>query len=297
MNRKVPHRFNVMDYFQIAKVWPEKQDGRVFYKVRFEKLDISKKSWWARKGVPDPIPHEQRTMQPVEKVCPSCKTKEMQVYKEGWTCLNRNCGDFWKISGQDINNSMNLTFHDAFLEYRIPPLKCQSNAPVLVPDRLSEISKKEVEEPHFSVSHEAMRGLVCPTCRRCVPRRFWKGWKCADDTTDQAASAAVNTTKKCPFEKWLDIKLLSLDEAIGSGPAKARRDSSASSGYLQPETSDTLRAPYTIHIYNVADAGYIVHFVANREINERRGGPNDLFKELQETTLGLRRYPLTQAVG
>lgn len=142
-----------------------------------------------------------------------------------------------------------------------------------------------------------MRGLVCPTCRRCVPRRFWKGWKCADDTADQAASAAVNTTNKCPFEKWLDIKLLSLDEAIGSGPAKARRDSSASPGYLQPETSGTLRAPYTIHIYNVEDAGYIVHFVANREINERRGGPNDLFKELQETTLGLRRYPLTQAVG
>lgn len=286
-----------MDYFQIAKVWPEKQDGQVFYKVRFEKLDISKKSWWARKGAPDPMPHEQRTMQPVEKVCPTCTTKEMQVYKQGWTCLNRHCGDFWKINGHDITNSMDLTFHDAFLEYRSPPLKRMPDAPSLVPDRLPEIAKKEVEDPHFYVSREAMRGIVCPTCRRCIPRRFWEGWKCADDGIDQGASAAVNTTNKCPFQKWLSFQPLSLEEAIGTGSAKARRDSSASSGHLQPEISDTLLAPYTIHTYEVEGAGYIVHFVANKEINERPGGPSDLFKELQEAQLGLRRFPLIQAMG
>lgn len=286
-----------MDYFQIAKVWPEKQDGCVFYKVRFEKLDISKKSWWARKGAPDPVPHEQRTMQPVVKVCPSCETREMQVYKEGWTCLNRHCGDFWKINGHDITNAMNLTFHDAFLEYRIPPLECQRNAPSLVPDRLSEITKKEAEDPHFSFSHEAMKGIVCRLCCRCIPRRFWEGWKCADGLANQGASTAVSTTNKCPFKRWLNIVPLSLDEAIGPGSPKARRDSSAGSDYLQNKTSNTLHAPYTIHTYEVEGAGYIVHFVANKEINERHGGPNDLFKELQETKLGLRRFPLTQAVG
>ncbi|KAK2809772.1 hypothetical protein FQN49_008589 [Arthroderma sp. PD_2] len=39
--------------------------------------------------------------------------------------------------------------------------------------------------------------------------------------------------------------------------------------------------------------GIVTHFAANRTINSRRHGPDDLFNQLQVEDLGLRRYPIS----
>lgn len=55
--------------------------------------------------------------------------------------------------------------------------------------------------------------------------------------------------------------------------------------------------PYHKHTYEIPGIGSVTHFLANAGINERPGGPNDLFNILQKEPLGLKRFPLDTAVG
>ena len=67
--------------------------------------------------------------------------------------------------------------------------------------------------------------------------------------------------------------------------------------YIIPEIDDITLYPYRKLTYNIPRVGSITHLVSNRAINSRVNGPDDLFDQLQQADLGLRRYPLQQSVG
>ncbi|KAF9887333.1 hypothetical protein FE257_010328 [Aspergillus nanangensis] len=69
LGRKVPHRYNVMAYFRITDIWVEKVGQKKGTKVRFQKLDLSAKSWWSKPGSQPPTSHEERdfSVQPEEQ--------------------------------------------------------------------------------------------------------------------------------------------------------------------------------------------------------------------------------------
>ncbi|KAL4810841.1 hypothetical protein BDV18DRAFT_2688 [Aspergillus unguis] len=285
LKRKLPYRYNVMAFFRVAHIWSEKFNGKVAFRVRFEKLDLWQKSWWAEKGtvLPDPQP----STQPEMFQCTSCHVESFRVYKEGWICLNTMCTQFWRLGG--VEPATDLSFDESFLKWRSPEdLDIQPHHS-LIPDFLSTIDDND---PHFSTLRIAWKGgIVCPLCRKCVSRRFWNGWKCSDNFPGEPS-------RQCPFEKWLPMHPVSLRAVIGNlelGPIRRALFFDQGSDLLAPEIDDHSFAPYRLLTYRLGDAGYVMHFVANRTINGTKGGPNDLFQELQTADLGLRRYPMSQS--
>ncbi|KAL4973844.1 hypothetical protein BDW66DRAFT_168322 [Aspergillus desertorum] len=288
LGRKVPHRYNVMAYFRVICIWAEKTiNGRTGFKVRFEKLDLSEKSWWAKKGtaLPDPAARCFTGFESLQ--CTACHTPSMRVYKEGWMCLNRMCRKFWILAGSEPPG--NLTFDDQFLEARAQPDPYMQLQGDLVPDLLSAIDEQDPLGSSSRISWKS--GVVCPLCQKCIPRRFWNGWKCSDRISGEVQ-------RDCPFEKWLNIPTVSLPAAVGGiGMCAIRRAvfEDPRSTLIQPQIDDRSFAPYKLVTYKLGEAGYIMHFVSNETINGRPKGPNDLFEELQKANLGLQRYPLDQA--
>ncbi|KAJ5573562.1 uncharacterized protein N7459_007989 [Penicillium hispanicum] len=289
LNRELPHRFNIMDWFHITDVWYEKTGKQAGIKVRFEKLDLSSKSWWATKNSPDLLPLVQRDFdtKPESIECPSCGQESRRVYNEGWMCLQPQCTQFWKIDDKCPDE---LTFHPVFLNYRNAPDPTMQPHYSLVPDLLSNIKDEDTD---ITSSRIAWRGIVCPECSKCIPRVFWRGWKCNSDLkpgTEKYAAA-------CKFEKMLPmhpVSLMSVLDDFELGPIK--RAILLESGPYSPEIDDVSLAPFRKITYTLPGVGTVTHFVSNRKINGRAGGPNDLFMALQERDIGLRRYCLQQSV-
>ncbi|KAL4820411.1 hypothetical protein BDW67DRAFT_172641 [Aspergillus spinulosporus] len=287
LGKKLPHRYNVMAFFRVICIWTEKINGRTGYKVRFEKLDLSEKSWWAEKGTALPDPASRRFTQAESRQCTACLTSSFRVYKEGWMCLNRTCQEFWILAG--LEPPGNLTFDDRFLEARTQPDPNMRLLFDLIPDLLSTIDEHDPLDSSSRVSWKS--GVVCPLCQKCIPRRFWNGWKCSD-------SLSGETQGGCPFEKWLNIPTVPLPAAAdGTNMCRNKRAivENPRSRSLPPQIDDRSFAPYKLLTYNLGDSGYIMHFISNEVINGRPRGPNELFEELQKANLGLRRYPLDQA--
>ncbi|CBF75024.1 predicted protein [Aspergillus nidulans FGSC A4] len=286
LGRKLPHRYNVMAYFRVICIWAEKINGKTGYKVRFEKLDLSEKSWWAEKGTALPDPASRRFTQAESRQCATCLTPSTHVYKEGWMCLNRTCQEFWMLAG--LEPPRNLTFDDRFLEARAQPGPDMQLHGDLIPDLLSTIDEHDPLGSSSPLSWKS--GVVCPLCQKCIPRRFWNGWKCSDTLSGKAQG-------ECPFEKWLKIPTVPLSAAIGGiNLCRNKRTviKNRQSSFL-PQIDDRSFAPYKLITYGLGASGYIMHFVSNEVINSRPRGPNELFEELQKANLGLRRYPLDQA--
>lgn len=288
LGRKLPHRYNVMAYFRVTHIWFERMGTKAGAKVRFEKLDLASKSWWAEKGTSSPVPLTQRDgfdIKPESVQCQACSQPSLRIYQEGWMCLRPSCAMFWS------SPPASLMFHPDFLNCRTAPDPDLLPHYNLVPDLLATIDEHGDDA---SLSRIAWKGIVCPRCAKCISRRLWRGWKCTDDpvvTPEQRCSA-------CQFEKTVAIKPMSLRSVVDDfelGPIK--RTLFFDPRFAVPEVDDRSLCPYRKLTYRMDGAGTVTHFISNRAINGRANGPNDLFRQLQVSDLGLRRYPLQQSVG
>ena len=280
-----------MSYFRVTDIWFERMGTKAGAKVRFEKLDLAIKSWWAETDSPLPLPLEQRSfdIEPDRIQCLACSQRSPRIYNEGWMCLQPSCGAFWTIDGSAPPAS--LTFHSNFLSSRTAPDPDLQPHYNLVPNLLGTIDERGDDA---SLSRIAWKGIVCPQCSKCISRRFWRGWKC----TDEAVIIPGQRCNACIFEKTVDIKPTSLRSVIDDfelGPIK--RTLFFDPKFAVPEIDDRSLSPYRKLTYHMPGSAAITHFVSNRAINSRTNGPNDLFQQLQVSDLGLRRYPLQQSVG
>ncbi|KAF7587954.1 hypothetical protein BBP40_006493 [Aspergillus hancockii] len=278
-----------MDYFVITEIWYEKIGNKAGAKVRFQKLDLSSKSWWAAKGSSPPLPLQERDFdsRPENIQCSNCGKRSPHIYNEGWMCLQPTCKYFW-VMNKSASTEV-LTFHHRFLNYRTHPDPTVQPHYSLVPDLLSTMSE---DNGDISSLRVAWKGIVCPQCSKCISRKFWRGWKCSDDLTPSA-----QLRHKCQFEITLKMPLISLRAVIDEFElSPIKRSLFFDPKFMTPKVDDTSLFPYRKLTYGIPGVGVITHLVSNRTINSRVTGPNDMFRDLQAADLGLRRFPLQQSV-
>ncbi|KAB8237547.1 uncharacterized protein BDW43DRAFT_321906 [Aspergillus alliaceus] len=290
LETKVPHPFNVMAYFRVSHVWFERCDGKNGAKVRFEKLDLTSKSWWAVKGSSPPPPREERDFKnrPESVQCGACTCTSFRIYNEGWMCLEPSCEQFFRV--ERLEAPAILTYDQRFLDYRLHPDDTVQPHHSLIPDLLSTLNE---DDSDVSTIRVAWKGVVCPQCRKCISRKLWRGWKCSDDTTPTPG----HPHHTCTFQKMLrmhPVPLRSVIDSLEISPQK--RALIPDKTVMTPHVDDVSLAPYRMLVYTLPGVGHITHLVSNRTINSRPDGPDIMFQQLQQVELGLRRFPLDQSV-
>ncbi|KAJ5908332.1 Oxoglutarate/iron-dependent dioxygenase [Penicillium taxi] len=278
LNRRLPHRLNVMAHFQITDMWFEKMGKYAGLKVRFEKLNLTKQSWWSAKNSPPPLQYEFRDFnkKPERQMCQECGQESTRVFQECWMCLHPKCVSFW--TAENNKTPTDLTYSSDFLNSRCHPDPSIQPQHELKTDLLSTFKEEGSLECFSAVS---WRGIVCPNCFKCIPREYWSGWKCDN----------------CSFEKWFPMPVISLRSIMPNHELAAiKRVVQFQGKTMRPNFDNLSLAPYRKYTYLLPGVGTITHMVSNSAINSRKGGPDDLFHDLQVKDLGLRRYPLEQSM-
>ncbi|KAK0645301.1 hypothetical protein DIS24_g8063 [Lasiodiplodia hormozganensis] len=95
---KMPHVYNVLDWFKPTHIWYEKVGRKINIRYRFEKLckNKDKESWWASSAGPEPTSIGEQAP-PERRTCTHCQIESQQVYLQGWMCLQPTCPQFWKL--------------------------------------------------------------------------------------------------------------------------------------------------------------------------------------------------------
>lgn len=280
LNIEIPHRYCVMDWFLITDVWMEKMGKYAGYRIRLEKLDLSTKGWWTKKGSDEPLSLRHSNKPPPSRKCGQCGKSSLQIYvRPGWMCLEKSCANFWKFRNTEPND---FVFHPDFLDYRHP-----RGPEIPNPGPLAEIVDRNIEPSEGIADREEWRGIVCPECRKCIQRVTWDAWDCANDSyrgpEETCCYKVVRKMREIPLESVLD----------GVKPYTSK----PVEGTLKTVVDKDSLKPFEVRTYQVPGAGSITHFVSNASINGRTDGPNDMFSQLQKLNLGLRRYPLGSAQG
>ncbi|KAK4502143.1 hypothetical protein PRZ48_005566 [Zasmidium cellare] len=265
---KLPHRYNVLDWYMPTDVWGEKtlgMGGKVYItiKYRFERLKGEKKAWHAPEERLVSDEDKQVAGPLLRKECGHCHKQCPQVYLLGWMCLNPGCDQFWHHNGRDAPYGA-LHWNPAFLLDRTPwavgeePYGLRLPVPDVgnfIGDNLTEIN-----------SH----GICCPACGRCSSRRLFKGWKC-----DNPA---------CTYEKFprhMPVRVPMLHKAMeitGDGPTLSR-NKHADGVNMEVSYHERFKAyKYTVPGVN----GSFTHLVSNGKINREPGGPDDMFQAIQD---------------
>jgi hypothetical protein len=277
-----------MAWFCVVDVWFEKTgNNKVGARVRFQKLDLEKPSWWAGKGSEDPLPLSQKMLiESQSETCRTCGESSMLTYESGWMCLRAGCERFWTLKSG--NAPSDLAYNAVFLNSREPSDDQIQPQFSLVPDPLADLS----EYPDAWTHRVAWRGVVCPKCDKCISRNSWNSWVCNDPLRGNSQHPGT-----CQWEIPMPMPVFSLrsvlaDLEIGVTKRGIRTDKDA---LIQPNNYFT--KPYQIVTYDIGDIGRIVQFSANRSTLKRPNGPNELFIRLQEVDLGLRRYPVRRQFG
>ncbi|KAK2766113.1 hypothetical protein FQN54_007628 [Arachnomyces sp. PD_36] len=280
---KIPHRYNVMDFFRITDIWYERVGKKTGGKLRLEKIDLGTTSWWAAKDSDAPLPLDQRVFtSPEYPTCNTCGGRSPRVYNESWMCLQRSCSRFFTIRG--ASPPENLTFYPPFLQQRSSPVNNVRPAFTLVPDLLSTFPS---DDRDCGSVRAAWKGIVCPLCKRCIARKFWRGWEC-----ETANCGFVHKKAMHPVSLRSIIAEFELG-VVGHRPPYIPTGN-GNGNEIQPGI--TYMKNYRKDVFTIEGVGSITHYAANNVVNSRPGGPNDLFAELQVADLGLQRYPLQQSV-
>ena len=254
-----------MEYFQITDIWYEKNNEQVCIKYRLEKIDLHSKSWWAKAGTPLPPTAAERdySIKAHKQRCLECGKTSKQILDQGWTCLGADCRKFWKMpSGRHPNKG--AVYNADFLKERTQWKG--GNPPFAIPPDAEDIIEELDATPPYSLGD--WKGFICPKCGRCNSRSEWIFWKCDSEVCDFTRP----TTKFV-----LSPRAVSLGQAQYSGHATPL-DSYTDAIKLRRYTFGN----WLVHEYTLCDGNTIHHLMANKYVNREPGGPDDIFKALQE---------------
>ena len=279
MPSQPPHQYCVLDYFKPTHIWTEKSGNGKIVRYRFEKLNSRKDSWWRPKDIEDPV--ELGTLPaPFSKSCGTCARESLQIYLNGWMCLQPTCGSFWLIfpSGPDSPrgsepfepDEASLVYDPRFLKAHTPWPNDDHSYPLTSND--ATLSGHAV--PGEDTSEAFIRGVVCPLCGRCNSRLNWTGWECPCGW------------KKTPPHTL--IPALSIREPLWplSDAYTPSRDTHSSLVNVHVSFAHN----YRINRYTLPGIdGFITHMMANQAVVSEPGGPDAMFEELQREDIGLRR--------
>ena len=285
---QIPHRYCVLGHFIVTHIWSEKNaKGKVGFKYRFQKLDLAKRSWWSSAASPDPLPRGSRdySLQAHREQCTNCQVEAVQVYKEGWMCLNQRCRAFWKLGWKEGRSKTPgaLTFNQDFLNERTQPT-LRVLAPFKVKPDLPPANKGT--DPTYGFSRMCWKGIVCPDCGRCSSRTQWDGWYCGNN--------------QCHFIYKIHQSVLApaatMDEAYPPSQGHALPTGNCEEGI---KTTTQQLGHWQVTTYQLEEAGNTVtHFQANQPLIEMTHGADKIFLEVQEDNcLGLERRLVSEGIG
>ncbi|QSZ36984.1 hypothetical protein DSL72_009076 [Monilinia vaccinii-corymbosi] len=270
---KLNHHFNVLGFFHVTDVWCELENGLKAWKVRMEKIDLTKRSWWSPI---DSIAHLSQGYDGVKTVvqtCGACNTSCKTIYIQGWTCQNPQCESFHTFDNQvNVND---LQYCGDFLQERTR--YTGAAPPTLRPEPVTDADL--VGEDAFGVEERCKEGIVCPKCYCCIRRLEWRQWTC--ENVD------------CDFTHTVTQTPVPITKVLSSGPVA---DNSPLD--LIHESVGVSQKPighYDVYELKIpgetTPAGWIQVFRSNGLINSQPGGPNDLFQGMQKDDYRLRRGP------
>lgn len=308
----MPHRYNVMAFFFLTHIWVEKMGDYTACMMRLQKVDLTTKSWWAAKDSPLPPFIRDFDTRPEKSPCTACSTTSIRIFRNGWMCLQNKCPLFWKMNGE--SPPPNMEYDPVFLSHRTrwTPTEFSTNSYNLLPllPIITDDNRDDYRQGNLS-----RQGIVCPECQKCVPRTFWKGWKC---TVKHAVGPQPQSNEvDCPFSLMIEGGIVSIKDVLvppGTVPNPIRRLGKAAkmprgdleSFYdlprfdpqcMRPEVDKVSVIPYLNLSYEIGGLGTITQFVSNGAINANTHGPDYLFQRFQEVDLGLQRERLSTAIG
>jgi hypothetical protein len=274
----MPHYYNVLDWFHVTDVWCERSSGFKCWMVRLEKICLSTKSWWAPIGSQALNPNRNiNAIKTGTASCRLCKTASKDIYNAGWACLNTKCDAYFNFS-KEVDDTT-LDYNEEFMNERtrftggpLDPL-----APPLLTDNFL------TDNNNFGVEKLWNTGIVCPICKGCSRRIEWRQWRCE--------------TPGCLFTYSVLQKTMKVHDAIAQGFAYDKEWYDQKIGIRFGQKAMGM---YDVYEYIIPGegkdeiSGIIRHFAANGIINGQPDGPNDLFRFMQESDFGLKRYPARQ---
>ncbi|KAK2048693.1 hypothetical protein LZ31DRAFT_515457 [Colletotrichum somersetense] len=325
---EMKHAFNVLAFFSITDVWPEKDErGFVIHKIRLEKTDRSMPSWWQLKSeVQDTDKMEEFPGHQAN--CSKCGIPSKQTFKQGWTCLNAQCEECFVFPpAVDISKLTIASKYASFLAWCVGchqgsktvfscrwvclnqkcakfftfPAGVDTSQLIYSEDFLLERTSHQVPQqplqpplpditmPGFLGTEKVMRdGIVCPKCHCCARRVDWTKWTYEDPL--------------CHFTLFAPPLPLPLKE-VHAEEAQQRQKKTFESKILDEHILEARSESngYAIEQYLLPDplnAGVIIGsvtvFRATRAINAREGAPDRMWNLLQHDTaqnFGFKRQP------
>jgi hypothetical protein len=246
--------------------------------VRMEKIRLDEKSWWAKAGSTLPSPYRDLdSIKAASGKCCSCGNISKAIFEQGWVCLKASCDKFF-VFDSPIDDRK-LFYTETFLKERTA---YTGNAPgPLAPPLMTEadmiITGKRGTEFAFK------QGIVCPLCKGCSRRKQWSKWSCE--------------TVGCGFTHSLPIQIMSVKDTM-SDIARNHRQQCYEPKFGITFDSKTMGA-YNVYEYGVPGpdgniVGVLRLFKSKPAINSKPGGPNDLFRLMQESDFDLQRRPVRQ---
>ena len=277
---KMPHQYCVLGWYKPVAVWSEKTAGKGTkvwntVKYRLERLNRHKPAWHAPKE--HQISEEEKSVAGDlhEKGCEKCGTNYPQIYLQGWMCLNADCGQFWKINGRDATcGGVGLDYNPAFLLHESELWKDGNDEDEPEPSDVRPEVPKVGNVIGDNLAYVNTRGICCPWCGRCNPRRFFKGWWCEKPG--------------CGYKEEPEHRLVApamLHTPWDSAPTLVR-NRHQNSVHIQ---SKHLHG-YKLSIYTFDGIkGRFVHAAASKRIVEEKNGPNEMFAAIQTEDMELER--------
>ncbi|KAL3418928.1 hypothetical protein PVAG01_09149 [Phlyctema vagabunda] len=273
---KMPHYYNVLDWFHVTDVWCEMSQGLKVWKVRFEKINLAELSWWAPKNSPA-IPQDRdivSTKTPL-RACLRCGKIYRKMYNAGWVCLNTGCVRYFEFEGPSDDDTTD--YDEAFLNERT---RFEGTVPSSIsPLPLTNSDLDEMDA--FGIEKECKRGIVCQKCRCCTRRIDWRVWSCENPA--------------CDYTYQIRQTPIPIEEVVARSLKKSKRF--IMRGGIR--VSQMTLTQYDVIEYSIPGVdgdensiGFIRHFKANGIINKQPDGPNDLFIQMQEQDFGLKRNPV-----
>ncbi|PVH95757.1 hypothetical protein DM02DRAFT_570729 [Periconia macrospinosa] len=277
-----PHPYCVLDYFKITNMWWEKSQNKRIVRLRFEKLNSKKASWWQPKGTTE-IAKPGSLDPPLTQTCQTCDHSSQQIYLQGWMCLRPECNQFWKLLSP-ISNTLkepeesSLTYDPRFLKQKNPWPNDDTELPL--GSMNAELSDHSIMGEDCSRAHWS--GIVCPDCGRCTSRLKWTGWKCENP--------------KCSFERippHVLVSAASLHDPFN--PLSTSYMYSRDLHLPMVNLSVSFAHNYRINRFSIPGIdGFITHMIANKTVVQEANGPHDMFESLQQTDIGLARRSMGQ---
>ena len=274
----MPHRFNVGAFFHITHIWAQLNGKHKVFMIRLQKINLMEKSWWAPQNSALPLANPDYDTKAPRATCISCGKESPLIYNEGWMCVNHACPKIGQLGGH--NPKAPLSFSKEWLNERTewPTGKMPEHR--LVPSPL-----ENMDGTSFTTSLAAWKGFVCPKCHCCNSRIDWAYQICYAEGCDYSQKV-VHT-----IQPHFSLLPHNVEEVHGHAVSQDEYR-----GHVQ--CTKQFLGHWVLYTYKLCENNYITHFLANKHINGRPGGANDMLLEMQKGDgVGLKRSYMKNSVG